>query len=315
MGKNTDKKSKKLIRVSFPFVLGNIIAETMTKILISMSMPSLEQHELLNSLKEGHETSFTVLYNLYGEKIYHLAYRMVGSKEEAEDITQETFLQVYRNIDRFQGKSQLYTWIYTITKNLCYRVSQKQKKTSFASLEALIQTAQSHEIPPEITEQEKLYLINQVKEGCLSGLVRCLSFFQRTAFILHVLVRLPVKEVADILEKSEGATKVLVHRARQNLKTFLCQHCSVYRPGNPCRCENLIKFSLNHGWITPPAQEKLEPFSSIDTARIETEIKHVKTLTAMYTGLPETHPPEDLCQRIQHLLASQELIIFQREKV
>ena len=278
-------------------------------------MKALDQEKFIKNLKNGHEESFTVLYNTYGRKIYSLAYRMTGNKEDAEDITQETFLQVARHIEGFNGKSQLYTWIYTITKNLCYRFSQRQKKTSFAALEALIHTVQGQDVPTDITMLERQYLINQVKEGCLTGLLRCLSFYQRVAFILHVLIRLPVQDVAEIIEKSEGATKVLIHRARKNLKGFLCKNCSLYTPANSCRCEGLLGFSLKKGWITKPSQGELQAFTPIDTRRIEEEIESIKKITDLYTTLSEQSPPEDVSLRIQQIIKFQNWSIFSDKKV
>jgi hypothetical protein len=77
----------------------------------------------------------------------------------------------------------------------------------------------------------------------------------------------------------------------------------------------LIQFSLNQGWIAPPSQEKLEAFSSVDTARVEAEIQYVKKLTTLYLSLSRKNPPEILSHHIRDLLASQDLIIFQRKKV
>jgi len=278
-------------------------------------MKALDQEEFIRNLKNGHEESFTVLYNTYGREIYSLAYRMTGNKEDAEDITQETFLQVARHIESFNGKSQLYTWIYTITKNLCYRFFQRQKKTSFTALETLIHTFQGQEAPTDITTLERQYLINQVKEGCLTGLLRCLSFYQRVAFILHVLIRLPIQDVAEIIEKSEGATKVLIHRARKNLKGFLCTNCSLYTQTNSCRCENLIRFSLNQGWITKPSQEELKTFSPIDTRKIEEEIESIRKITGLYITLSDQNPPEDISLRIQQIIRTQDWSIFSAKKV
>lgn len=278
-------------------------------------MEPIDHQDLIRNLKNGQEESFSVLYDSYGKKIYNLAYRMVGNKEEAEDITQETFLQIYRNVEHFKGESQLYTWIYTITKNLCYRVVKRQKKTSFASLEVLIHNVRDQKISADITILERQYLINQVKEGCLTGLLHCLSFYQRVAFILHVLVHLPIQDVAAIIEKSEGATKVLIHRARQNLKKFLCKNCSLYQQSNPCRCEGLIGFSLKQGWITKPAKKELEAFSSMNTEKIEEEIEDIKKLTELYIGLSEQNPPEELHRHIQKLIKTQDRKIFSGKKV
>ncbi len=272
-----------------------------------------DQHQLVEKLKDGCEESFALLYERYGTKIYNLAYRMVGNKEDAEDLTQETFIQIHRKIQDFRGDSQLYTWIYTITQNLCFRLYQQRDRVSFASLEALIYSAQGHAAVGDISEWEKQHLIRQIKDGCLTGLLRGLSFYQRVAFILHVLLHLPVREVAQILEKSEGATRVLVHRARQNLKVFLCQHCSLYDAYNPCHCENLLSFSLKQGWITPPSDADLNDFK--DTQSIEDQIAGVRTVVELYTSLSEPVPAEELVDRIQQLIDAQDWAIFSHKKV
>ncbi len=278
-------------------------------------MEPMTQKELIAQLKCGHQASFAVLYNHYGKRIYHLAYRMLGNKEEAEDATQETFLQVYRHIAHFNEQSQLYTWIYQIAKNLCYRTVQRQKKSRFTSLEALLYTARNQAMPSDITQQEKLHLIQQVKEGCLTGLLRCLSFYQRSAFILHVLLHLPIQDVADILEKSNGATKVLIHRARGNLKTFLCKHCSLYSQSNSCQCDGLLGFSLKQGWVTRPSAEELHNFPELHPQKIEEELVDIRRLTELYTSVSPPNAPEELRRQIQSLIKNQEWTIFSAQKV
>ncbi|HPG39439.1 MAG TPA: sigma-70 family RNA polymerase sigma factor [bacterium] len=86
------------------------------------------QQELVDNLKSGDTASFAYLYQEFSGKVFTLAYRMLGNKEEAQDITQETFIRVFNNIHQFKGESKLYTWIYTITRNLCYHILQSRKK-------------------------------------------------------------------------------------------------------------------------------------------------------------------------------------------
>ncbi len=265
---------------------------------------------LVEQLKNRHEAGFEELYRSYGEVVYRLAYRIIGHHEEARDVTQETFLQVYRSINGFREESQLSTWILTITRNLCYRISERQQKTTFTALEALFETAQKHDIPPEIAQAERLYLIDQVKEGCLLGMLRCLTFSQRIAFVLRVLVRLPMKEVAAILNKSDGATKVLIHRARNNLKKFLCQHCALYDATNTCRCENLVEFSLKQGWISTPSPETLTAYELVMSGHVEEEIDELKKISVLYDSLPNPAPSVTLRQHIRQLLEKEALIIF-----
>ena len=272
------------------------------------------QAEFIQDLRARKPGSFTLLYDAYGRKIYNLAFRMTGNQDDAEDITQETFLQVYRHIETYREKSQIYTWIYAIAKNLCFRFLQRQTKHSFASIEALMDEASDVEIPASITASEKQQLIGQVKDGCLTGLLGCLSFYQRIAFILHVLLRLPVRDVSNILDKSEGATKVLIHRARSNLKLFLCEHCSWYAPTNPCQCESLLGFSLKQGWVIRSSRRDHEDVP-LDIRRIEAEIKSIREVIDLYSSLEDVNPSDNLNCRIQELVRSQDWLILSDQKV
>ena len=258
--------------------------------------PVAETSEFVRQLKEQDPASLAQLYAAYGQKVYALAYRLTGNREEAEDITQETFLQICRKVGDFREQSRLYTWIYAIAKHLCYRSFQRAKKSSLASFETLIHGAVDTALPAEIEALEKEALIRQVKEGCLTGLLGCLSFNQRLAFILHVLLRLPVGTVAEILGKSEAATKVLTHRARQNLKRFLCRNCSAYDPANACRCESLLGFSLKHGWVERLSEAEK---TRLDPRRIEEEIKRIRTVVELYRELAEPEPAAALSRQIQ----------------
>ena len=260
--------------------------------------------KFIRNLGERDPENFTLLYAAYGKKIYNLAYRMTGNQDDAEDITQETFLQAYRNIGTFHEKSQIYTWIYAIAKNLCYRIFQRQKN-SFAFYEALICEASKTEIPAGIPASEKQQLIGQVKDGCLTGLLRCLSFYQRIAFILHILLHLPVRDVSKILNKSEGATKVLIHRARLNLKIFLCKNCSLYDSENPCQCKNLLGFSLKQGWIMRPSDLE-RAGSPLDLRRIEEEIKSFREVIDLYSSLDDANLSDELNRQIQELVRNQD---------
>jgi RNA polymerase sigma-70 factor (ECF subfamily) len=269
-----------------------------------------DTNKLVQLLKNREPGSFELLYATYGSKIYGLAYRMTGNQDDAEDITQETFLQVYHKIGEFRGESQLYTWIYTIAQNLGYQVFKRTKKTTFISFEALIHAALDVECPSDIKTvetEDREELIYQVKEGCLTGLLRCLSFYQRVAFIFHVLLHLPIRDVAEILGKSEGATKVLIHRAKGNLKEFLCQNCSLYDPSNRCHCEDLVEFSLKQGWIQIESAKKT---TSVDPQQIEQEIRGVRDVIQLFGQLAEPTPSQKLNQQLQALVQNQQGIIF-----
>jgi len=245
-----------------------------------------------------------LIYRKYSKKVYNLAYRMTGNEEDAGDITQDAFIQGFKSLDKFRGESQIYTWLYKIAKNKCLRLLEKRNKTAFSSLQELIDKMSSP-VSAEISEAEKMNYIAQVKEGCLSGLLRCLSLQQRLAFILNVLLDLPLEQVAGVLDKSENATRILVHRAKQNIKDFLCKNCSLYDSNNNCRCENLINISLKQGWI-----------GLNNPARIESEIKDLKDVIGLYRTLQETSPANEFDQRVRRLLADKvDFLILADKKV
>lgn len=236
------------------------------------------------------------IYKTYSKKIFNLAYRMTGSKDDADDITQETFIQAFKSIGKFKGESHIYTWLYRIAKNNCLKYLDRKKKSSFLSLQGLIDTAASP-AADDISEIDKLNYILQIKDGCLSGLLRCLSLQQRLAFILNVLLDLPIENVAAIIGKSENAARILVHRSKQNIKNFVCKNCSLYISQNKCRCENLINFSLKQGWIGKDTAAHYEP------SHIENEIGDLKTVVSLYKSLHEELPSQSINRNIKRLLS------------
>jgi RNA polymerase sigma-70 factor (ECF subfamily) len=275
-----------------------------------MAIHSSPSDPFIQHLKEHDPESFDLLYSTFGDKVFNLAYRMTGNEEDASDITQETFFQVYLHINSFRADSSLYTWIFAIARNQCFHLYKKRNNLSFVSFERAIQAAAGESLPAGIAESEKIHLANQVKEGCLTGLVRCLTFNQRMAFILHVLLNLPIEDVSSILDKSENATKVLIHRARANLKIFLCKNCSLYLPSNFCQCKNMVGFSLKQGWIS------LEGNNTQANIRIiEDEVQNFHKIIEFYTRLNPPMIPQTLHDRVRTLMEAKDWAIFKDKEV
>ena len=258
--------------------------------------------------KRVSEDLFTEIYSEYSGKIHNLAYRMTGSEDVSDDIAQETFIQVYRNLHKFRGESAIFTWIYAIAKNISLRHLQKNRRQSFLSLENLIKKASRTSSCEKYTEPEKQYYISQVKDGCLLGVLRCLSFNQRMAFILNLLSDLPIDDVSKIISKSENSTRILVHRARKKIRDFLCSNCSLYNERNKCRCENLISFSLEKGWI-----KKYSP--GVDPEIIESEIKAFNNEIILYKTVTSKKRSDDLKKRIFSIIKERKFNIFSGKKV
>jgi RNA polymerase sigma factor (sigma-70 family) len=265
-------------------------------------------YQPLMTERSAREDLFSEIYTLFSRKVYNFAFRMTSDVQLSEDITQETFIQVFTNYDNFRGDSQISTWIFAIEKNICLRHLERKKRNSFRSLEKLIEKVNLAVSDEKYAGPEKQFYINQVKDGCLLGVLRCLSFNQRMAFILVVLFDMNVTEASQIINKSENSTRILVHRARKNIKAFLCNNCSLYDQENHCRCENLISFSLKQGWI-----DKYNP--AINPETIKAEIKSFKNEILLYQAIALKNEGTLLLPKILNLVKDRNYYIFSDKKV
>lgn len=232
---------------------------------------------------EGRNDALAGLYAEYGKRVHRLAYGISGDSELARDVVQDTFVQVAKGLEGFRGNSSVETWIYAIAKNECMRNMARIRRGSIRALQAVIDTAASPE-PPGLVAIERGWYAAQVKEGCLLGLLRCLSFYQRMAFILCILFDLPAREVSRILKKSTNSVRILASRARAKIKDFLCANCSLYDSENACRCESFIAFSIKNDWI-----KKYDP--EHPPAAIEAELAVIKNEVLLYKGLFDRGEP------------------------
>lgn len=256
-------------------------------------------------MKQEEKYNLTDLLISHKDKIYNLSYKMTGDKEVAKDITQETFLKCYENIDKFRGDSKVSTWIYTVVKNTCLQHLKNEKRIKTDDLRKLQESAFDNSIE-HLNTSEKNNYINQVKEGCLLGLLRTLSINQRLAFILSILHGHSVERTSQILGKSESATRTLIHRSRKNIKEFVCNNCFHYDSQNPCKCEAMINFSLKKGWI------RYDEKYSVDLPlTIKSELSEIQKISILYKSLQNHEIPSSAFSELK----KNNYLIFSDKKV
>lgn len=174
---------------------------------------------------EDQYLTFQQLHTKYQGKIYNLIFRMVGSPEDAEDLTVETFLNAYRHWDRFRGESRIYTWLYQIAVNNCknhFKQRDRRREREPISLDDSIET-DSGELTREVADwraaPENL-LLNQEMMERLQKAVDALPEEYRTVFLLDQ-EDLSYEEIARITGLTVPAVKTRLHRARQRIKQRL----------------------------------------------------------------------------------------------
>jgi RNA polymerase sigma-70 factor (ECF subfamily) len=177
---------------------------------------------LIDRLKKGDEIAFRELVEQYEVRVYNTCLGFVKNNEEADDLSQEVFLEIYSSIQNFRGDARLSTWIYRIavTKSLELLRSRKRKKR-FAILKSLF--ASGNNMPIEIPsfEHPGIQAENKERSIILFQAIDRLPESQKTAFTLHKVEGLSYEEVGNIMGKSVSSVESLMHRARTNLRLIL----------------------------------------------------------------------------------------------
>ena len=184
-----------------------------------------EDEQLLSRLRDGEKTAFDELVNKYHGSIYSLALRLTNDREDARDITQETFLKVYNNIHRFRGDAELRTWIYRITVNQTanqqrwWRKRWRERTVSIDSTkDEGIPLAQCLSSPGQTPEQQTL--ASEQRRLIVAALNR-VKFDFRVAVILRDIEGLSYEEIAETLGLSVGTVKSRIARGREDLRQLL----------------------------------------------------------------------------------------------
>jgi len=190
---------------------------------------------LVKKSQKGDYLSFEKLVKRYEKKIYNLAYRIMGNKEDASDVLQETFLQAFKKLAGFKGKAKFSTWLYRIAVNICLMRKRKRKKMKTVSLDIPILTKKEDEIKRELrddwSESPLATLENEEVKKTLSEAIGLLPEEYRTVFLLRGLNGLSNQEVAKVLKISLPAVKSRLHRARLFLRDKLSQYFQGYGSG------------------------------------------------------------------------------------
>ena len=200
---------------------GSISAAALTSLPFkSASSMSAEDRERLERAQAGDHHAFAQLYSLHKRRIYSLCLRMVGNVAEAEDLTQEAFLQLHRKIATFRGDSAFITWLHRLAINVVL-MHLRKKELSLVSLdEAMEPTLEDG--PGRSFGAPDLSLTGSIDRMALERAIADLPAGYRLIFILHDIEGYEHNEIASMLDCSIGNSKSQLHKARLKLREVLC---------------------------------------------------------------------------------------------
>ena len=172
---------------------------------------SIEEKTLIKRSIKGDSQAQLMLYRQYVKAMYNIVIRMVANPMDAEDIIQESFVKVFKNLDKFKWESTLGAWIKRITINTTLNYIRRHKKLQLVEVnnefEYIVEEAAEKEILYDIASIH--YAIKQLPQGC------------RMVFNLYLLEGYQHKEIAQILNISESTSKSQYQRARRLLRKIL----------------------------------------------------------------------------------------------
>ncbi len=178
-----------------------------------------QEIEIIERIKNGDEMAFQQIMSKYGERVMGLAFHFTKNYQDAEDLYQETFIKVYRNINSFRFESEFFTWVYRILANQAFNYFRKSKRMTIVDPgenDYLWET-----IPAgESNEADQATLNSSLREEIDRALLQ-LSPQQRVVFILKHYEGKKIKDIALILDCTEGTIKRYLFRATRKLQTIL----------------------------------------------------------------------------------------------
>lgn len=179
---------------------------------------------LMLRVKQGDAAAFTTLVEKYKQPIKNLVWRTVRDETEAEDITQNVFVQAWKSAPRYLATAKFSTWLFTIARNLCLNEFRRRSRHPAESLDKMRDDADDQPLLQVVDKRvvgAQEGLLQRELEHMVDAALGALPENQRIALALCRQEELSYEEIAAVLGCSLSATKSLIHRARETLKARL----------------------------------------------------------------------------------------------
>ena len=191
------------------------------------AMETRDDSQIMLAAAAGDEAGFTYLVNKYHRPIVHFLYRMVHSEAVAEELAQETFLRVYRSRTSYRAEAKFSTWLYRIATNLAAnhaRDSKAERESPRVELDAPdTETGTTPDVADGSPDAER-QLLRRERMASIRREVDRLPERQRMAVLMHKYQELDYRQIGEVLQLSESATKSLLFRAYRTLRESLREY-------------------------------------------------------------------------------------------
>ena len=170
--------------------------------------------EIIERCLSGDQAAWETIVRMYRRKVFNIAYKFVGRHDQAEDLTQDVFLKLYKSLDTFDRRANFQTWLISVSRNLCidhYRSVRKERETIDRGVDPGQLTPASSDAGPlaALEQRDRVVLVREAIQGLPDTL--------RTAVLLRDIRELTYQEIAEQLALPEGTVKSRINRGRTEL--------------------------------------------------------------------------------------------------
>jgi RNA polymerase sigma-70 factor (ECF subfamily) len=171
---------------------------------------------LIQRCLRGDQLAWELVVRQHWRKVFNIAYKFVGRHEEAEDLTQDIFLKIFKSLDTFDRRANFQTWLVSVSRNLCidhYRSVRKERETIDRAVDV-----DAADVTPPSTDRDQVALLEQRdRVMLLREALGALPATLRTAVLMRDIQELSYQEIADKLRLPEGTVKSRINRGRSEL--------------------------------------------------------------------------------------------------
>lgn len=229
-------------------------------------MENQNEQTLKNALG-GDINAFQLLFSDLQSQLKSYLYRLMANRNDAEDLTHDTFIQAFDKLSTFKGESSLKTWVFQIATNLSYNYLQRQKRwTADVSEKAKKLVLENESLRNQIikvheSSTEAIYEMKEHIDTCFTCIAKNLPIENQIALMLKDIYDFSVLEIRLILDKTEGVIKYLLQDARKSMTEIFDNRCALVNKNGVChQCSEL------NGWFNPK-QNQQEALMKLDLVK------------------------------------------------
>ena len=190
----------------------------------------MTEQELVERAKSGDHSAFAQLVTDHQNRVFSLAFRMVGNREDAADLAQEAFLKAWQGLPKFQGDSSFSTWVYRLTTNVCIDFLRKQKRRrDIQPVSSLDDEDSNAPEPADFSKDPHRQVEERERSEALGRALQALPDQQRQILVLRELNGLSYQEISQLLDLDLGTVKSRIARSRLALRKILLAEGNLFR--------------------------------------------------------------------------------------